>query len=171
MAKETVIMPEEKVKGAEAITKTAQEELNAILYEKNEVTEEVQPRIELPKIYISRRKYTSKDGKNFWEYVLPVVFCGARMEVHFLASDRNGYEGLEKLFGSGLERMELCFEENRQYDEHTGASRKYFSYKAVYADSTGFVWEFPLAIKSKSDKAYMENYIRYLRHLVENEKK
>ena len=32
-------------------------------------------KIEIPKIYVVRRRYTNKsDGKQYWEYILPAVF-------------------------------------------------------------------------------------------------
>lgn len=60
-------------------------------------------KIEIPKIYVVRRKYTNKsDGKQYWEYILPAVFRGSVSEVHFKASDVGGYEALDKLFSGGV---------------------------------------------------------------------
>lgn len=124
-------------------------------------------RIEIPKIYVVRRKYTNKsDGKQYWEYILPAVFRGSISEVHFKASDRSGYEALEKLFGENVKKVELQFREERQTDDHGGV-RKYMVYEAVVKDETGFEWRFPLKTQRQSDKAVMENYIRLLRFEAE----
>ncbi len=123
--------------------------------------------IKIPKIYVVRRKYTNKsDGKQYWEYILPAVFRGSVSEVRFKASDRNGYEALDKLFCDGVKKLELKAHEERQYDDHTGL-RKYMVYEAVYTDETGFEWRYPLKTSRVSDKAVMENYIRLLRFEAE----
>lgn len=124
-------------------------------------------KVEIPKIYVVRRKYTNKsDGKQYWEYILPAVFCGSVSEVHFKASDRDGYEALEKIFSSGVKKVELQFHEERQYDEHTGM-RKYMVYEVVHTGANGFEWRYPLKTSRQSDKAVMENYIRFLRFEAE----
>lgn len=124
-------------------------------------------KIEIPKIYVVRRRYTNKsDGKQYWEYILPAVFRGSISEVHFKASDVGGYEALEKLFSDGVKKVELQFREERQYDEHTGI-RKYMVYEAVFTDEIGFEWRYPLKTVRGSDKAVMENYIRLLRFEAE----
>lgn len=124
-------------------------------------------KIEMPKIYVVRRRYTNKsDGKQYWEYILPAVFRGGISEVHFKASDVGGYEALEKLFSDGVKKVELQFREERQYDEHTGL-RKYYVYEAVFVDEIGFEWRYPLKTVRGSDKAVMENYIRLLRFEAE----
>lgn len=124
-------------------------------------------KIEIPKIYVVRRRYTNKsDGKQYWEYILPAVFRGSISEVHFKASDVGGYEALEKLFSDSVKKVELQFREERQYDEHTGI-RKYMVYEAVYTDEIGFEWRYPLKTVRGSDKAVMENYIRLLRFEAE----
>ena len=124
-------------------------------------------KIEIPKIYVVRRRYTNKsDGRQYWEYILPAVFRGSISEVHFKASDRSGYEALEKLFSDSVKKVELQFREERQYDEHTGI-RKYMVYEAVFVDETGFEWRYPLKTARGSDKAVMENYIRLLRFEAE----
>ena len=150
----------------------AEEQLNALYSEEEaEVPEEVEEPISLPKIYIVRRKYMTRDGKQFWEYVMPVLFCGNRMEVHFVASDRSGYEGLDNLFSTGVKKVEMAISEEKQVNDVTKEVRKYNKYEAVYVDGSGFMWRFPLKLKSSSDKAYMENYIRFLRHLMAQTKK
>lgn len=124
-------------------------------------------KIEIPKIYVVRRRYTNKsDGKQYWEYILPAVFRGSISEVHFKASDVGGYEALEKLFSTGINKVELQFHEERQWDEHTGI-RKYMVYEAVVVDDMGFEWRYPLKTVRGSDKAVMENYIRLLRFEAE----
>lgn len=151
----------------------AEEKLNAMLYteEKEEVPEEVEEAVALPKIYLVRRQYTAKDGRRFWEYVLPVLFNGNRMEVRFVANDRSGYEGLDNLFANGVKKVEMQFSEEKQVNDVTKEVRKYYKYEAIYTDQGGFMWRFPLKLKSSSDKAYMENYIRYLKYLVAQAKK
>ncbi len=124
-------------------------------------------KIEIPKIYVVRRKYTNKaDGKQYWEYILPAVFRGSVSEVHFKASDVGGYEALDKLFSGGVKKIELQAHEEKQYDEHTGL-RKYMVYEVVYTDEFGFEWRYPLKTVRGSDKAVMENYIRLLRFEAE----
>ena len=132
-----------------------------------ETEAEVEKEIELPKIFLVRRKYINKlDGKQYWEYILPAVFRGSISEVHFKASDRSGYEALEKLFSTGTNKLELQFHEERSYDEHTSI-RKYMVYEAVVVDDMGFEWRYPLKTQRQSDKAVMENYIRLLRFEAE----
>lgn len=123
--------------------------------------------IEVPKIYVVRRRYTNKsDGKQYWEYILPAVFRGSISEVHFKASDRSGYEALEKLFSDGVKKVELQFHEEKQTDDRGGV-RKYMVYEVVAKDETGFEWRFPLKTQRQSDRAVMENYIRLLRFEAE----
>ena len=167
---ENISVNEPKVEASgEAV---AEEKLNALYTEeKAEVPEEVEEAVSLPKIYIVRRQYTSKDGRRFWEYVLPVLFNGNRMEVRFVANDRSGYEGLDNLFANGVKKVEIQFSEEKQVNDVTKEVRKYNKYEAIYTDKDGFMWRFPLKLKSSSDKAYMENYIRYLKYLVAQAKK
>ena len=94
------------------------------------------------------------------------MFRGSISEVHFKASDVGGYEALEKLFSTGINKVELQFHEERQWDEHTGI-RKYMVYEAVVVDDMGFEWRYPLKTVRGSDKAVMENYIRLLRFEAE----
>ncbi len=123
--------------------------------------------IQLPKIYVVRRSYINKsNGKKQWEYILPAVFRGSVSEVHFKASDVDGYEALDKLFSGGVKKIELQVHEEKQYDEHTGL-RKYMVYEVVYTDEFGFEWRYPLKTVRGSDKAVMENYIRLLRFEAE----
>ena len=124
-------------------------------------------KIEIPKIYVVRRRYTNKsDGKQYWEYILPAVFRGSISEVHFKASDRSGYEALEKLFSDGVKKVELQFREERQTDDYGGV-RTDMVYEVVAKDVAGFEWRFPLKTQRQSDKAVMENYIRLLRFEAE----
>ena len=107
---------------------------------------EEEPQITLPKLYVYRRRYTNKsDGKQYWEYVLPAVFCGQTAEVLFKCDDVTGYQMLERL-----------------YDDHTNTTRKYWTYSVAFKDKDGFDWNYPLKVRRTSDKAICENYFRYL---------
>lgn len=149
---------------SEAILKTVEEPAE----ETKQPEEPEQPK--LPKLYLRRRKYPSKDGREFWEYILPVVFCGARMEARLVAADVSGYEALDKVFESGG-KVEFCVTESKMVNETTKEVRKYYTYEAVISDETGFAWRFPLKLKSTSDKAFIENYMRYLKNLMSQDKK
>jgi len=137
--------------------------------EKSEET--IKPAFTMPKLYLGRRRYTMKDGRQFWEYILPAVFCGSRMEVHFIAGDVSGYKALDNIFATGVKQVELGITESKMLIESTKEMRKYNTYEAIYTDADGFIWRFLLKVKSPSDKAYMDNYIRYLRFAVEKNNK
>lgn len=163
-----ILENQEKSENQKVINQTYLANIAAEAIVTQETSEETsEPSVVLPKIHLVRRRYTSRDGKNYWEYLVPVVFNGQVQEVHFTASDRSGYESLEKLFTNGVKKLELQYDEVKQYDEHTGATRKYNTYEAVLTEESGFEWRFPLKARAASDKALMENYIRRLRFEVE----
>ena len=140
----------------------------AAMDDSEQVAEEVQEQ-KIPKLYVVRRRYTNKnDGKQYWEYIVPVVFCDSISEVHFKASDVDGYRALEKMFDRGLKKAELQVREERSYDEKTGL-RKYYVYEVV-CEIDGFEWRYPLRTSRGSDKAVMENYIRFLKFEAERSK-
>ena len=124
---------------------------------------EEEPQITLPKLYVYRRRYTNKsDGKQYWEYVLPAVFCGQTAEVLFKCDDVTGYQMLERLFDDGAKKVEFHAVENKQYDDHTNTTRKYWTYSVAFKDKDGFDWNYPLKVRRTSDRAICENYFRYL---------
>lgn len=75
-----------------------------------EETAEKKSKAELPALYIYRRPYTNKsDGKKYWEYVLPAVFCGQVAEVGLKVrgdKDVAGYQMLETIL-RGKKKMEV----------------------------------------------------------------
>ena len=131
-------------------------------------TEATETALKHRKIYVYRRKYQARNGKQYWEYILPVMFNGSVLEVHFTASDPSGYVALEKLFDDGEKKIEMQIAEVKQVDAIAGTSRVYNTYTVVRSDENGFEWKFPLKIRSSSDKAIMENYVRLLRKEAES---
>ena len=133
---------------------------------------EKKTKAELPALYIYRRPYTNKsDGKKYWEYVLPAVFCGQVAEVGLIVrgdKDVAGYQMLEQLFDGGVKKVLFRAEEAERFDENTGKVTKYWTYSAV-VEKDGFEWTFPLTTRRPSDRAILENYIRYLRFVAERE--
>ena len=137
-----------------------------------EETAEKKSKAELPALYIYRRPYTNKsDGKKYWEYVLPAVFCGQVAEVGLKVrgdKDVAGYQMLEQLFDGGVKKVLFRAEEAERFDENTNKTTKYWTYSAV-VKKDGFEWTFPLTTRRPSDRAILENYIRYLRFVAERE--
>lgn len=136
----------------------------------SETIPEIKPEVKLPKLYVYRRRYTNKsDGKQYWEYVLPAVFCGQVAEVNFKCDDVIGYAMLERLFDCGAKKVELLATETKQYDDNTKVMRKYWTYSVVGKNEEGFEWSFPVKAKQTSDKAIADNYFRYLLFKAERE--
>lgn len=102
---------------------------------------EKKTKAELPALYIYRRPYTNKsDGKKYWEYVLPAVFCGQVAEVGLKVrgdKDVAGYQMLEQLFDGGVKKVLFRAEEAERFDENTGKATKYWTYSAV-VEKDGF---------------------------------
>lgn len=135
---------------------------------------ETQSETKLPPLWLYRRAYTNKtDGKQYWEYVLPAVFCGQRSEVGFKTvgeKDVGGYRLLEQLFDSGVKKVPFRAKEEPSVNRVTGKPEKRWTY-AAYVEVDGFPWEVPLTTRRPSDRAVLENYIRYLQFVAERDMK
>lgn len=128
--------------------------------------------VKLPPLYIYRRQYVNKtDGKKYWEYVLPAVYCGQVAEVGLKVQgekDVGGYQMLEQMFDGGVKKVLFRAEEAERYDENLEKQVSYWTYSAV-VEKDGFEWKFPLKPRRVSDRTVLENYIRYLRFVAERE--
>ncbi len=135
---------------------------------------ETQSETKLPPLWLFRRAYTNKtDGKQYWEYVLPAVFCGQKSEVGFKTvgdKDVGGYRLLEQLFDSGAKKVPFRAKQEIQLNRATGKPEKRWAYVA-YVEVDGFPWEVPLTTRRPSDRAVLENYIRYLQFIAERDAK
>ena len=68
----------------------------------------------------------------------------------------------------GVKKVLFRAEEAERFDENTNRTTKYWTYSAV-VEKDGFEWTFPLTTRRPSDRAILENYIRYLRFVAERE--
>lgn len=145
------------VKRQEFSPSAAEKEFEALMNAETVVENDV----ELPNLYVYRRRYTNKaDGKQYWEYILPASFMGRLAEVHFKASDVGGYELLDYIFSDGLKKAGLKTYEVKSYNEKVGLIKRR-NYE-VFITKDGTDWIVPVSPQRGSDRAIIENYIRYL---------
>lgn len=116
-----------------------------------------------PPMYFVRGESYNVGANTYYEYIVPVAFCGKVKYVHFKAADRDGYDQLETLFAGAKNKLTFNFVENSQTDEN-GNKRSWISYFASLVDETGFEWQVPVKPIRSSDKSLIENYLRFVKY-------
>ncbi|HBK02444.1 MAG TPA: hypothetical protein DDY77_05405 [Clostridiales bacterium] len=124
--------------------------------------------IKYPPMYFVRGGSYNVGANTYFEYLVPVAFCGKVKHVHFKAADRDGYDQLETLFTQSNKLM-FNFEEHEQTDE-LGNKRAWTTYSASYTDNDGFEWQVPVRPIRSSDKSLIENYLRFMKHELQKAK-
>lgn len=125
--------------------------------------------IKYPPMFFVRGGSYTVGANTYYEYIVPVAFCGKVKHVHFKAADRDGYDQLETLFAQAKNKLMFNFKENHNIDE-LGNKRSWISYYASHTDDYGFEWQVPVRPIRASDKSLMENYLRFMKHELQKAK-
>ena len=129
------------------------EEINENEAEKVEVIKEVKT-----KMFIERESFIGSDGKEYWNYFLPVEILKKNKKIRFVPKDRGGYEVIDLLFELSS-NAELIITDNVMKDDN-GRKTRYSSYKIVTYTDDGIAFEATVKPFADSDKNLLTIVLR-----------
>lgn len=107
---------------------------------------------------ITRREFTSKDGRKMWGYLVKGKVRGRDVEVDFKAKDDGGYDYLDIIF-DGKPTADLVMHDETMTDE-SGEKRTYTVYEVQDVDpETGVVYSYQVKPSRDSDKSLLKAMI------------
>ncbi len=110
------------------------------------------------KMILTRKEFTTKDGRKMWGYQLPCIVRGAETKVDFEASDQGGYEVLDLIFGIN-KPVELHIHEETMRNDRTGEITNYTVYEAKATDDNGIEYVYKIKPSKNSDKTLLQFYL------------
>lgn len=111
--------------------------------------------MEKKNLIIERKKYTGKDGNEYFSYFVKGVVRGKEITVDFIPKDNGGYVVLDIVFDV-KPTAELYIHEEEMKDDRTGRITKYSVYEAINIDEDGVVYSSNVKPKRDSDKSLIK---------------
>ncbi len=113
------------------------------------------------RLVVEREKFTTKDGREMWGYVVHGKVNGRETKVDFNAYDQGGYEVLDMVFDI-KPTAELQMHDESMTDSETGEIRTYTVYEVSNVDEDGDELKCRIKPARDSDKSILAYLLKKL---------
>lgn len=107
---------------------------------------------------LERAPFTTKEGKEMYEYFVSCELYGKKRKAIFTAKDLGGYELLDLMFTIRPTATLVMWEEKMTDDK--GNVTPYNVYEARVVDDDGLVYAYKLKIANESAKSFLNIFMQ-----------
>lgn len=108
------------------------------------------------------RQYQTRDGRDYFAYILRGKILGRETKVDFTPADKGGYEALNFVYAIAP-TAELEIRKDRQRNKDTGETKIYTSYIVFNVSENGKTYSASVRPKQKSDEDLLNMLLEEMR--------